>query len=52
VAASSQVLAAASGSGSESVFARVASCPTRLFSGTTALVTPPCLVFEAWPPVS
>ncbi|CAI7731945.1 unnamed protein product [Closterium sp. NIES-53] len=32
--------------------ARVASCPTRLFSGTTALVTPPCLVFEAWPPVS
>ncbi|CAI7778323.1 unnamed protein product, partial [Closterium sp. NIES-53] len=46
VAASSQVLAAASGSG------RVASCPTRLFSGTTALVTPPCLVFEAWPPVS
>ncbi|CAI7756657.1 unnamed protein product, partial [Closterium sp. NIES-54] len=32
--------------------ARVASCPTRLSSGTTALVTPPCLVFEAWPPVS
>ncbi|CAI7876325.1 unnamed protein product [Closterium sp. NIES-54] len=32
--------------------ARVASCPTRLFSGTTDLVTPPCLVFEAWPPVS
>ncbi|CAI5959430.1 unnamed protein product, partial [Closterium sp. NIES-64] len=23
-----------------------------LSSGTTALVTPPCLVFEAWPPVS
>ncbi|CAI7814387.1 unnamed protein product, partial [Closterium sp. NIES-53] len=23
-----------------------------LFSGTTALVTPPCLIFEAWPPVS
>ncbi|CAI7843837.1 unnamed protein product [Closterium sp. NIES-53] len=32
--------------------ARVASCPTRLFSSTTALVTPPCLVFKAWPPVS
>ncbi|CAI7835221.1 unnamed protein product, partial [Closterium sp. NIES-54] len=30
----------------------VASCPTRLSSGTTALVTPPCLVSEAWPPVS
>ncbi|CAI7751452.1 unnamed protein product [Closterium sp. NIES-53] len=32
--------------------ARVVSCPTRLSSGTTVLVTPPCLVFEAWPPVS
>ncbi|CAI7803987.1 unnamed protein product, partial [Closterium sp. NIES-54] len=30
--------------------ARVASCPTRPSSGTT--VTPPCLVSEAWPPVS
>ncbi|CAI7768688.1 unnamed protein product [Closterium sp. NIES-53] len=32
--------------------ARVASCLTRPSSGTTALVTPPCLVSEAWPPVS
>ncbi|CAI7894009.1 unnamed protein product, partial [Closterium sp. NIES-53] len=26
--------------------------PTRPSSGTTALVTPPCLVSKAWPPVS
>ncbi|CAI7771706.1 unnamed protein product, partial [Closterium sp. NIES-53] len=32
--------------------ARVVSCPTRLSSSTTASVTPPCLVFEAWPHVS
>ncbi|CAI7773458.1 unnamed protein product [Closterium sp. NIES-54] len=50
VAASSQVFAAASGSGPESA---PCSCrPTRLSSGTTALVTPPYLIFEAWPPVS
>ncbi|CAI7787147.1 unnamed protein product [Closterium sp. NIES-53] len=52
VAASSQVFAAASRSGPESAPARVASCPTRPSSSTTALVTPPCLVSEAWPPVS
>ncbi|CAI7887992.1 unnamed protein product, partial [Closterium sp. NIES-54] len=50
VAASSQVFAAASRSGPES--ARVVSCPTRPSFGTTALVTPPCLVSEAWPPES
>ncbi|CAI7917369.1 unnamed protein product, partial [Closterium sp. NIES-54] len=32
--------------------ARVISCPTRLSSGTTVLVTPPCLVSKAWPPES
>ncbi|CAI5988715.1 unnamed protein product [Closterium sp. NIES-65] len=50
VAASGQVFAAASTSGPES-----APCSCRLTilsSGTTPLVTPPCLVFEAWPPVS
>ncbi|CAI7754133.1 unnamed protein product [Closterium sp. NIES-53] len=53
VAASSQVFAAASGSGPESLRpAHVVSCPTRLSSGTTALVTPPCLASKAWPPVS
>ncbi|CAI7881537.1 unnamed protein product [Closterium sp. NIES-53] len=30
--------------------ARVVPCHTRLSFGTTALVTPPCLVFEVWPP--
>ncbi|CAI7896002.1 unnamed protein product, partial [Closterium sp. NIES-53] len=58
VAASSQVFAAASRSSPAS-----APCSyrplahetllwhTRLSFGTTALVTPPCLVFEVWPPV-
>ncbi|CAI5928591.1 unnamed protein product [Closterium sp. NIES-65] len=46
------IFAAASQSGPESAPARVASCLTRHSSGTTALVTPPCLVSEAWPPVS
>ncbi|CAI7931030.1 unnamed protein product [Closterium sp. NIES-54] len=31
--------------------ARVVHCHTRLSFGTTALVTPPCLVFKVWPPV-
>ncbi|CAI7793846.1 unnamed protein product [Closterium sp. NIES-54] len=52
VATSSQVFAAASRSGPES-----APCSCRLLSHqtllcTTALVTPPCLAFAAWPPVS
>ncbi|CAI5997979.1 unnamed protein product [Closterium sp. NIES-65] len=47
VAASGQVFTAASRSGPES-----APCSCRLLSGTTVLVTPPCLVSEAWLPVS
>ncbi|CAI5992865.1 unnamed protein product [Closterium sp. NIES-65] len=49
VAVLGKVFAAASRSGPESA---PCSCLTRLSSGTTALVTPPCLVFQAWPPVS
>ncbi|CAI7933287.1 unnamed protein product, partial [Closterium sp. NIES-54] len=51
VAASSQVFAAASRSSPASPPACVVLCRTRLSFGTTALVTPPCLVFEVWPPV-
>ncbi|CAI7890740.1 unnamed protein product, partial [Closterium sp. NIES-53] len=51
VAASSQVFAAASRSSPALPPARVVLCRTRLSFGTTALVTPPCLVFEVWPPV-
>ncbi|CAI5955579.1 unnamed protein product [Closterium sp. NIES-65] len=51
VAASGQVFAAASRSGLSLPPARVASCLTRLSCGTTVLVTPPCLVSEAWLPV-
>ncbi|CAI7777024.1 unnamed protein product, partial [Closterium sp. NIES-53] len=52
VAASSQVLATTSGPGPES-----APCSCRLLSHQTLLwhhrlFTPPCLVFEPWPPVS
>ncbi|CAI7899493.1 unnamed protein product [Closterium sp. NIES-53] len=46
VAASGQVFAAASRSSPASAPARVVLWRTRLSSGTTALVTPPCLVFE------
>ncbi|CAI7879944.1 unnamed protein product, partial [Closterium sp. NIES-54] len=51
VAASGQVFSAASRSSPVSAPARVVLCHTRLSFGTTALVTPPCLVFEVWPPV-
>ncbi|CAI7848479.1 unnamed protein product [Closterium sp. NIES-53] len=37
---------------SSTPLARVASCRTRLFSGTTALVTPPCHAFVACTPAS
>ncbi|CAI7841578.1 unnamed protein product, partial [Closterium sp. NIES-53] len=47
VTASGQVFSAASRSSPASDPARVVLCRTRLSSGTTALVTPPCLVFEA-----
>ncbi|CAI7893377.1 unnamed protein product [Closterium sp. NIES-53] len=48
VAACGQVFSAASRSSPASA---PCSCHTRLSFGTTALVTPPCLVFEVWPPV-
>ncbi|CAI7807782.1 unnamed protein product, partial [Closterium sp. NIES-53] len=46
VAASSRVFAATSRSSLASAPARVVLCRTRLSFGTTALLTPPCLVFE------
>ncbi|CAI7909841.1 unnamed protein product, partial [Closterium sp. NIES-54] len=46
VAASGQVLTAASRSSPASAPCCVVLCHTRLSFGTTALVTPPCLVFE------
>ncbi|CAI7896652.1 unnamed protein product, partial [Closterium sp. NIES-53] len=51
VAASGQVFSSASRSSQRLPPARVVLCHTRLSFGTTALVTPPCLVFEVWPPV-
>ncbi|CAI7799832.1 unnamed protein product, partial [Closterium sp. NIES-53] len=51
VAASNEVFAATSRSSPASTPFRVFLCRTRLSFGTTALVTPPCLVFEVWPPV-
>ncbi|CAI7914202.1 unnamed protein product, partial [Closterium sp. NIES-54] len=48
VAASAQV----SASGPVAPLARVASCRTRLYCGTTALVTPPCHAFVACTPTS
>ncbi|CAI7917634.1 unnamed protein product [Closterium sp. NIES-53] len=52
VAASSQVFAAASRSSPACAPARVALWHTRLSFGITALVTPPCLVFECATPHS
>ncbi|CAI7908128.1 unnamed protein product [Closterium sp. NIES-54] len=46
VAASGHVFSAASGLVQRVPPARVVLCHTRLSFGTTALVTPPCLVFE------
>ncbi|CAI7881494.1 unnamed protein product, partial [Closterium sp. NIES-53] len=52
VAASGQVLTAASRSSPASAPCCVVLCHTRLSFGTTALVTPPCLVFERAAPHS
>ncbi|CAI7908239.1 unnamed protein product [Closterium sp. NIES-54] len=51
VVASSQVFAAASRSSPASAPCSCRPLSHRLSFGTTALVTPPCLVFEIWPPV-